>query len=382
MRSRFHLDSMLLAVATVLAHASCSRDPNPLPPNETRQRPSSNPLAHEPDLASVLGIDAAEVGQPQLDPPAPPGNLKAEVETFTSLNACVELKARIDPVLGEAVDALGYDTLLRDSCRVLQAIKTNSTAPCDSILSSSLRDRCTTSTAIATGNALACPMIGQNHDPFCLALAHRDTHLCVHASPERRKVCRALLDGDMRTCRQDKRCERWVLRWQGMIPPSQTKPDLGSRIRLDATETNDGGTLTPISIDFSQVLLPAVVSKSATGARILLGDATSAAWPSPKATATPRLLLTMDVSPSCTKQGKHSLRPDQLTYEMILPRVAKLSGPAQNDVVSVTVDTIGLEVGTPVRFTLETDAEESPHTFHVRLDVNTYVRDLVIQNKM
>src|ERR1019366_5592349 len=60
------------------------------------------------DPLTALYADAGlEVGGA---PPAPAGDLKAEIARFTTLDACVNERARVDPIVGDALEAIGYDT--------------------------------------------------------------------------------------------------------------------------------------------------------------------------------------------------------------------------------------------------------------------------------
>src|SRR5882672_10911764 len=89
--------------------AGCNREPRPEP-----EPPSAEPIpertraarAPEPDLLAELETEAGiEV---VVDPPPRTGDLKSEVESFTTLDACVKARAPIDPLLGDAIEALGY----------------------------------------------------------------------------------------------------------------------------------------------------------------------------------------------------------------------------------------------------------------------------------
>jgi hypothetical protein len=53
-------------------------------------------------------------------------------------------------VLADAVDALGYDTLVRDACRTLQARKAKDGDLCQPIIASSLRLRCGSQLAVTS----------------------------------------------------------------------------------------------------------------------------------------------------------------------------------------------------------------------------------------
>src|ERR1039458_979806 len=77
--------------ALFLALGGCDKEP---PPPKPADPP---PVA---SFARALGIDAGEL-EPSVDPPAPAGDLKAELAAFTTVDACVAQRAAGDPVVGD-----------------------------------------------------------------------------------------------------------------------------------------------------------------------------------------------------------------------------------------------------------------------------------------
>src|SRR5215475_8769451 len=73
--------------------------------------PSASPI---PAASLVNLIDASVLGEP-TDPPAPAGDLKLELERFVNVDTCVTERAKIDPLIGDALGAIGYETFLRDA---------------------------------------------------------------------------------------------------------------------------------------------------------------------------------------------------------------------------------------------------------------------------
>lgn len=329
----------------------------------------------------MLGLDAGEVPPTPLDPPPPAGDLKAEADAFVDLETCVRQRARVDSVLGDAIDALGYDTLMRDSCRLIEAVKTKSVTACEPIVASSLRDRCNMSVAVVSGDSLLCPMSGQNHDALCVALARKDPRLCASVPLERRTTCRAMLGRDSKKCTGDKRCERMVDRWKTLIPTVEAKQELGTKIRLEVTERIDGGKQKPVTADLSQFVVPATVFKSPSGAKIMIGEMTAAAWPPFRIAPDPRLAMTLVAAPENIKQGIHPLGSEALAFELLVPKVAQLSSSKQIAPATVNVDMLGIDIGSPVRFNVEVDLGDEANGFHVSLNINTYVRDVVTTNR-
>ena len=110
-------------------------------------------------IASALGIDAAALGVALVDPEKPAGDLAADLASFTSVEACMKQRtASLDPLVGDAVDAIGYDTFLRDACRMLEAAKNKDAKKCELIDASSLRARCRTITAMVAADVESCPL--------------------------------------------------------------------------------------------------------------------------------------------------------------------------------------------------------------------------------
>jgi hypothetical protein len=333
----------------------------------------------EADLAGALGLDAGELTP--VDPPAPAGDLKSEADAFTDLEACVKQRARVDPVLGDAIDALGYDTLLRDACRVVEAVKTSSPAPCEPIAASSLRDRCFMSAAVVMGDSMQCPMAGQNHDGLCVALARRDLRLCASVPLERRGTCRAMLQHEPKRCGGDKRCERMVERWKGLIPAAESKPELGTKVRLEVTAKVDGRPDKPVVSDLSQAVPPATVYRSPSGVKLMVGETSSAAWPPFRVAPDPRLALMLLATPENLKQGVHPAAAESLQFEVLVPNVGQFSSKNAAGNATLTVDLLGLEIGSPVRFSVEVDIGEPARGHHLSLNINTFVRDVVTTNR-
>src|SRR5580698_4023520 len=107
-------------------------------------------------LPHVTGIDAGDL-EGREDPPAPAGDLKAEIEHFTTVDACIDQRSHLDPVLGDAIEAIGYDTFLRDACRVIDAAKANDEARCGDIDSSPLAAHCRATVAEVAASPEKCP---------------------------------------------------------------------------------------------------------------------------------------------------------------------------------------------------------------------------------
>jgi hypothetical protein len=366
----------LLALLTAASLTACDdrppRDPPDEPPRPVPRR------VDDAGLAALLGLDAGEIPElPQPDPPAPAGDLKSEVDSFTSLDACVASRADFDPVVGDAVDVLGYDTLKRDACRVLQAANKKDVSLCEAILASSLRQHCTATVAVTTGDPLLCPMVGTNHDPLCIALARRDDRLCVTTAPSDRLLCQAVLAREPTLCRRDARCARRVERWKSFLPERIERPDLGTRATVHVAEVIEGGTLPAQAFDLARAIQGATVRESPKGRHVELGDTSSVAWPPASILTTPRFLLRMMATKEVTRQGRHPAPQGAVEFELLLPHRGKLATDTIEGPLLLDVDMFGTDIGDPVRFTLEARVGPSHRKFHVKLVINTFVRDVV-----
>src|ERR1044071_6588769 len=108
-----------LAIPSACEERSSRRDAErPLLPAPWGDDASVEPIG--PAVRRELEQIEAEAGiELAVDPSPPSGDLKSDIESFTTLDACVRARAMADPLLGDAIEALGYDTLMRDACRIL-----------------------------------------------------------------------------------------------------------------------------------------------------------------------------------------------------------------------------------------------------------------------
>jgi len=215
------------------------------------------------------------------DPPALAGDLKGDIEGFTTVDACIAAHAGVDPLVGDTLEGIGYDTLLRDACRALEAAKTRSTKPCDEIAASSLRARCVSRVAAIERDPEACPwevptQPERGRDPVCLALATSDPRPCAAAfEAVDRATCEAISSGDAARCarlpgRSDRaRCERDAKRWAGALPaaPGSSRSNAAALGKATLTEPGDAGVQS-FPVDVSRGL---VVVERMDGAHVVVG---------------------------------------------------------------------------------------------------------------
>ena len=177
----------------------------------------------------MLGLDAGAFSE-TTDPPAPPGDLKAELDRFVNVETCVRERANVDPLVGDALRAIGYDTFLRDACRLLEAAKDKKRETCDQIDSSALRLRCQSWVAMVAQTARVVPAAVRRRGHAraqhpCLAIAGKDPRLCA-GEPRTtvRATCDAMANRDDTKCdlllaSDVPSCRREVARWRSLLAP-------------------------------------------------------------------------------------------------------------------------------------------------------------------
>ena len=370
----------LALVASSLATA-CAKDEPPRP----RDVPAATPSA----IASALGVDAAAFAE-TVDPPAPAGDLHLEIERFTTLDACVKERSGLDPLLADALTAVGYDTFVVDACRVLDAAKGKDPKRCEPIAASSLRARCERVTAVAAADPDLCPWaiasrVASGRDPVCLALAMRDPRLCVAALRSERFTCEATLAKDEKRCDAQGRepdramCRREMRRYlalvadkpEGAATASAPLPAASAKLELHVLDgtTDAVAESTDVTEDVSRGV---VLLVQRDGVRFDVGElrelGTGFIAPSP--VLRPHVGLTL-----YALTGIKDARVEKA--ELGVPGAATLLTPGQRASLHVTVTKLEPKRGGEVVLSIEGEMGSSPHGFKLRAQVATFVRDVV-----
>jgi hypothetical protein len=384
--------SVFALAALVVA---CDRNPfcpdDPPPPSGGAPfavAPASPRLhpASMPDMDSGIAIEHG-------DPPPLAGDLRAEIDAFTTLEGCVSQHAQIDPLVGDAVRALGYDTLVRDACRIVDALKMKDASSCAAIASSGVQARCESLVAMAGQNADACPWIASTErtlgrDPVCLAIATHDPRICGASTTNEHATCEALATGDPKRCEtaasdQSRFCAREFERQKRvMVAPEHDARDLKPPKAI-VTIKGESGTADPEGspVDVSaQIVQGVVVAANPTGGtRIDIAHdlSTSLHLPTRGGERT-RFVASVVLNGS-------SGDPSVERFEIEGPKSPVIICPSSQCTATVTMAKGALadaNRGTPFSLAIDgkVEAPSGKYSFHAQID--SFLRDVVTRTAM
>ena len=356
-------------------------------------------------MAKLLGIDAGELEAP-VDPPAPAGDLKTEIDRFTSVDACALERSRLDPLLGDALEAIGYDTFVRDACRVIDAAKAKDASRCKAIDASSLEARCRATVAEVAATPDACPwesvtLPARGREPACLAVASRDARLCAAvADPIERATCQAKLARDDRLCvglharTAMSRCIRDADRWRGVLASagagwSAPDPPLAVAGRLHADpidplnpiDGKDGKDRTQgaraLDIDLAPDMAQGVtLVQHRDGVRLVLGPLSETGLDFVAASPHVGGSLALELLATAGAQGKApSVRIERA--ELVVPGRPAVSTPGAQSTLKVTLDKLDAARASPVTVVVEGDIGAAGSSWRLHAELTTFVRDVV-----
>jgi len=380
-----------LAACLPLALAGCEGKKPSAPP-----APSSEP-ASPSAVVAALGLDAGILGD-GVDPPAPAGDLKVDIDRFVNVETCVRERANLDPLVGDALKAIGYDTFLRDACRLLEAARDKRQETCDKIDSSALRTRCHAWVAMVAQTPEACPlqfesMPARGHHVTCLAVAGRDPRLCAgEARTVPRATCDALASRDEARCdalstADRPACKREVARWRPLLAAPLDGLAKLPAARGKLVVKGDSGTPDPPTpeADLStEVARGAVVVTSRDRARVEIGmvgeSETSRMAPTPNRRA--RLGLAVLFEPSSPGGGAggaggKEMRPVLERLELEIPGEATIVHPSAKCECKLTTARVEKSRGGEVALGVHGVVTANGRSYRVEADLTTFVRDVV-----
>jgi hypothetical protein len=364
------------------------------PPGEATSTVPPNASA----LAAQLGIDAGPVDP--IDPPAPAGELAKELEQFVNVESCVVQRAAIDPLLADALSAIGYETFVRDACRLLEAAKDRKAETCDRIDASSLRARCRTWVAMLAQTPEACPLLyeglpSRGRSPSCLALAGKDPRLCAaEARPAPRATCEAMAARREAPCdalvpADRAACKREVTRWRSLLPaPLEGLPKLAEVrgklvVRGDGTTPDPKTTELDLAPDLGRGAVVVVGLRDKLAVEVgLLGDSDTAriaGAPNKRTRIGVRLVLEPPALGSGNTPDVAGLaRLERLELE--IPGELPIVVPTGTCDCKVTRARLDRARGGEVAFALEGTVTGAGHSYRLDLAATTFVRDVVSES--
>jgi hypothetical protein len=379
--------AVLLAASTVGAIVTACEDkqqrPMPAPP-------ASVSPASPASVVAILGIDAGALIE-TTDPPAPAGDLKTDLERFVSVDACVRERANLDPLVGDALRGIGYDTFLRDACRLLEATKDHKTEKCDRIDSSALRVRCQSWVAMVAQTPESCPLQFEGlptrgRNVTCLAVAGKDPRVCT-GEPRTavRATCDALAARDESRCdvllpSDAPSCKRELARWRSLLAePLSGLPKLPAP-RGKLVVKGEAGTPDPATTESelgSELARGGVVVTSRDRSRVELGmigeSETARMAPSPNLRA--RLGLAVLLEPS--SNPKDPPKPVLERLELEIPGAATIVVPSASCDCKITVARVDRTRGGELALALHGTVSSGNRSYTIDVDLATFVRDVV-----
>ena len=366
------LGSGVAALVTV----GCERD-------EAGARAQRAPMSAV-SLAKALGKDAADLID-TVDPAPAAGDLKSEVEHFTTLDACVAEHNALDPLVGDGLLAIGYDNFLRDTCRLLDATRAHDAKRCVAIEASALRARCESYVAMATSNAELCPLDvpgdgARGHEPTCLAMATRDVRLCAAETSTRRVGCEALVSREEKRCaalanKADRRlCERECTRWKTMLdgPGAGLPPFPAPRVHIELHAVE--GSIEPsrpTSDDGADAEHGVVLVKELGKVRLRVGSLVDSGAVPHSAGSTMRWGVLLTVA----KDGPTEAKIER--FELEVPGALALTTPGNQADLHAKILKLDRVRGGDVKLEIEGTIGTAPHAYRLKTEVTTFVRDVV-----
>ena len=375
---------MKRAFVMLLLVAACDDSKKPPPP----------PISSAAPVGSVQ-LPAIDGGLDLSDPPPPAGDLKEELERFVNVEQCVSERAKIDPLLGDALRGIGYDTFVRDACRMLEAAKDRKRETCEKIDSSALRSRCQSWVAMIAQQPEQCPLVyealpARGRQPSCIAIAGRDPRMCIgEARSAPRATCEAMASRDEQKCDallpNDKAsCRREHARWKNLLSaPLEGLAKLPA-VQSKMTLKGDGPTPDPAQpeVDLAQDFARGVVVVTLRDrARVEIGSLgeSEAVRVAPSPNKKPRAGLAVLLEPPALG-SKEAPKPVLQKLEIEVPGEATLVYPGGAKCeCKVTTARIDRTRGGDVAIVVEGVIGLGTKAYKVNINVATFVRDVVVE---
>jgi hypothetical protein len=339
-------------------------------------------------VAAVLGVDAQEL-ESNAGPPPPAGDLDSDIRAFTTIEACVESRSQMDPLLGDALDAIGYETFLNDACRVLDAAKAHDTQRCGPIDASVLRERCHATVAEVAGQPDTCPWEiagrpAEGRDPACVAIASRDGRLCAgvnRGSP--RATCEAIAARDPGVCGRlsgraaQARCLRTARRWMTTVaaPRDAFRPLVSGGMLTFSAASAAGAGASGTMVDLGPDLERGVVLvQRRDGGRFTVGHpgvGAGAIGSSPNVRAS----IALDLFVPSSDSGGTSAAIERAV--LLVPGRVPVVTPSARSTLQAKFEMFEPARAGTLKLVVDGDLKDAASSWHVHAEVTTFVRDVV-----
>ncbi|HEY8076346.1 MAG TPA: hypothetical protein VIF62_19610 [Labilithrix sp.] len=356
------------------------------------------PVLHEAPpnasgVAETLGIDASTFAD-GVDPPAPAGDLRAEIDRFTTIEACVTERAKVDPLVGDAIRGIGYDTFFRDACRLLEAAKDKKTETCERIDSSALRKQCKSWVAMIAQTPDECPLDldgvpPRGRTPLCVAVAGKDPRMCAaEGRSAMRATCDALVQRDEKKCdsllpADRASCRRELARWRSLLAaPLEGLPKLpeprGKLVLHGADGTMDPPTPeTALAPDLARGAV--VVTGARDRARVELGAIGELDTLHVVGSPNRRVRVGVSVLVDRALGSSGDAKPTLERFELEIPGEPPLAPPNAKCECKLTQSRVDKQRGGEVSVALEGTIRSGSRAYAVQLEAATFVRDVVAE---
>ncbi len=352
---------------------------------DEKEEPKTGGAASPSALASALGLDAASLAPELVDPARPAGDLKTEADGFHTIEECMQTHGKSDPVVADALDHMGYDTLVRDACTVLAAVNRKDPQVCSGIDAGAIRARCRALVAITLGKPDQCPMRYEGKSEFgrearCVAAAARTPALCAGEDKHGRPACEAIAARDPSKCKafvleeEKARCAREAQRLSSTLEGgtplfAELAEGKGS---LDLHGANGTADPTTTNVDLGlDVGTGVVLVQERKGIRFRFGS--SDANITVRAVG-PAVSAGFGVTLGVSLTGDVEIREAHLS----VPGGASLTCPAVKcELKAKLAGKLEPKRGVPVTVTIDGVIGTAPTSYKVHVEVKTFARDVV-----
>jgi hypothetical protein len=367
----------LVALVTLVSVPGCDEKQDPSSKTGAAASPSA--------LASALGLDAAALAPELVDPARPAGDLKSEADAFHTIEECMQSHGKSDPVVADALDHMGYDTLVRDACTVLAAVNRKDPQVCTGIDAGALRSRCRALVAITLGKPDQCPMRYEGKSEYgrearCVAAAARTPALCMGDDKHDRPACDAIAARDPGKCKtflldeEKERCAREAQRLASTLEGGtplfgELAEGKGSLELHGANGTADPATT---NVDLGlDVATGVVVVQERKGLRFRFGS--SEANVTVRAVG-PALSASFGATLGVSITGDVDVREAHVS----VPGAASLTCPSVKCELKAKLGgKLEPKRGAPVTLTIDGVIGTAPTSYKVHAEVKTFARDVV-----